>query len=52
MFQVLFHNFHRFDHFGEKLAISGWMCATVWNSLKNLKVGVFETDYRASPIPI
>ena len=53
-----FDNFHRFGHFGHfgqklvKIAIwlDVWMCLFKgWKSLKNLKVGVFETDFKQVP---
>ena len=51
-----FDNFHRFGHFGQKLVKIGHLAGDVcnglfkgWKSLKNLKVGVFETDLKQVP---
>ena len=44
----LFEKNSRFAHFGQKLAIWLDVCTSLfkdWESLKNLKVGVFETDF-------
>ena len=55
MFQALFDNFHHFGHFGQKLVeMAIWLdvCNSLfkgWKSLKNLKVGVFETDFKQVP---
>ena len=47
-----FDNFHRFGHFGQKLVkMAIWLDVRTslfkgWKSLKNLNVGVFETDFK------
>ena len=47
-----FDNFHRFGHFVQKLVkMAIWLdvCTSLfkgWKFLKNLKVGVFETDLK------
>ena len=54
---VLFEKNSRFAHFGEKLSKIGhlagcWIlvgCWNSWKSQKNLKVGVFETDFKQVP---
>ena len=56
MFQTLFLKKSRFAHFGQKcpkLAIWLDVCNSLfkrWKSLKNVKVGVFETDFKQIPI--
>ena len=47
-----FDNFHRFGHFGQKLVkMAIWLDVRTslfkgWKSLKNLNIGVFETDFK------
>ena len=56
MFQTLFWKKSRFAHFGQKVSKIGHLAGCVggvplksWKSLKNLKVGVFETDFKQVP---
>ena len=51
-FKGFFEKNSRFAHFGQKLAIWLDVCTSLfngWESLKNLKVGVFETDFKQVP---